>query len=164
MPLVGTRGSRIAAIRFGLAGLLAAVIFSGCSTSAATIPAATATPAPTTNQLQPPAAPTSLSEWADFSDPLVPAYFKWTAPAGPIDGYYLWVVGGAYVDASGNAVAPPAAICGPNPGWETLPASATTYEIPGIEADPPVTYICAFNEAGTSPTVKFPITGGPATE
>jgi hypothetical protein len=153
MPLVGTRGSRNAAIRVGLAGLVAAIALSGCTTSAAS-----------PIELQPPAAPTGLSEWADFSDPLVPAYFKWTAPAGPINGYYLYVVAGAYVDASGNAVAPPAVVCGPNPGWETLPASATTYEINGIEADAPVTYICAFNEAGTSPTVRFPITEDPTAE
>jgi hypothetical protein len=103
--------------------------------------------------LQPPAAPTELAEWIVFSGTsgAAPVYYKWTAPAGPISGYYLWMVR-TYEESS-----PPPAVCGANPGWKTLPASATTYNIPNVEADAPTTYICAFNNAGMSPVVKFPV-------
>lgn len=169
---VGARGGRIAAIRVGLAGLLAAIAFSGCTTSAATIPPASATPAPTPTalqpspigsgpasttpapqptQLQPPAVPTDLNEWIiPTGDGVVAAQFFWGRPPGEISGYYFWKKG-VYTS---EETAPPA-ICGPT--WQVLPASATTYEMTSIQA-PPEVYICAFNGAGTSPTVRFPIT------
>jgi len=156
-------GSFSAAVGVGLAGLLAAVAIAGCSAST-TSPGAGATPSPRPasptptsepTKLQPPAAPTELSEWmVDSEDQTsAAANFKWTPPPGPIGGYYFWVVG-VYVDADGNAVSPPPAICGPS--WETIPASATTHQIDSVESDPEA-YICAFNAAGTSPTVQFPM-------
>lgn len=146
------------ASRVASAGLLlAAIAFTGCnsatgSSQPSAVPAS-ATTLGSTAALQPPAAPTGLAEWIVLSDTsgAVPAYYKWTAPAGPISGYYLWIVG-TYVDGT-----PPPAVCGPNPGWETLPASATTYNLSSVEADAPPTYICAFNSAGMSPVVKFPV-------
>jgi hypothetical protein len=154
-----------------LAGLVAAIAFSGCTTSAATSPPATptpaptatelqpspvesqpatATPAPTPTQLQPPAAPTDLNEWIiPSAGGDVAAEFFWGRPPGEISGYYLWKKG-VYADMT-----PPPAICGPT--WQVLPASATTYEMSIVQA-PPEVYICAFNQAGTSPTVRFPIT------
>lgn len=175
LPALARNGSRRAlpfAIGVGLASLLVAVALAGCSSSAtspgATSPGATSTsspqlasPTPTaeSTQLQPPAAPTELSEWIVISDtdPAVPAYFKWTAAAGPISGYYFWIEG-TYVDESGNPVTPPPAICGPS--WETLPASPTTLRIDSVESEPQA-YICAFNAAGTSPTVLFPVVSAP---
>jgi hypothetical protein len=154
----------LSAIRVGLAGLLAAIAFVGCSTAAATpgptsaassqpsAQSATATTPGSTVALQPPAAPTGLAEWIVINNSWnsVPAYYKWTAPAGPISGYYLWILG-TFVEGT-----PPAAVCG-DPGWLKLPASATTYNMAGVQADAPKTYICAFNDAGMSPVVKFPV-------
>jgi hypothetical protein len=156
------------AIRVALAGLLAATAFTGCTTSAASsqpasatsaptpteVQPATATPVPTPTRLQPPAAPTNLNEWivpiSEADGVRVAAQFFWTPPSGQIDGYYFWKKG-IYTEEE----TPPPAICGPT--WQVLPASATTYEMPSVQS-PPEAYICAFNDAGTSPTVRFPIT------
>ena len=92
------------------------------------------------------AAPTELHEWVDESSDPVPAHFAWTPPSGTIGGYYFWKKG-VYV-----GMTPPPAICGPT--WEKLPATAKTYTIDAVQAEPDA-YICAFNAAGTSPTVHF---------
>ena len=97
-------------------------------------------------KVQPPAAPTGLHEWVDESKDPVPAHFAWTAPSGPISGYYFWVKG-VYADMT-----PPPAICGPS--WDKIPAYATSYTIDVVQAQPDA-YICAYNAAGTSPTVHF---------
>ena len=76
----------------------------------------------------------------------MPAHFAWTPPSGPISGYYFWKKG-VYV-----GMTPPPAICGPN--WEKIPATSTTYTIDSVQAEQDA-YICAFNDAGTSPTVHF---------
>jgi hypothetical protein len=166
--MAGLRRPLPLAIRVASAGLLAAIAFTGCNSAtgssqpAAATPtptqpqAATATPAPTPTAaaLQPPAAPTGLNEWivpiSDADGTRVAAQFFWTPPSGQISGYYFWKKGN-YTD---EETAPPA-ICGPT--WQVLSASATKYEIPSVQS-PPEAYICAFNDAGTSPTVRFPIT------
>jgi hypothetical protein len=107
---------------------------------------ATPTEASTKAVVKPPAAPTGLHEWVDESSDPVPAHFAWTPPSGPISGYYFWKKG-FYADMT-----PPPAICGPS--WDKIPATATTYTIDAVEAQPDA-YICAFNDAGTSPTVHF---------
>jgi hypothetical protein len=101
---------------------------------------------PTKAALKPPAEPTELHEWVDESSDPVPAHFAWTPPSGTIGGYYFWKKG-VYV-----GMTPPPAICGPT--WEKLPATAKTYTIDAVQAEPDA-YICAFNAAGTSPTVHF---------
>ncbi|MGD0122369.1 MAG: hypothetical protein ABSC46_07405 [Candidatus Limnocylindrales bacterium] len=168
VPIERHRGPVQLAVRIALAGLLTAVAFAGCSaggvtsgtapgvnSTALTPPGVTsasnpdldaATPTQGPAKLQPPAAPTGLHEWVDESSDPVPAYFEWTAPPGPISGYYIWKKG-VYVDT------PPPAICGPT--WTKLPASATTLTMESVESEPSE-YICAFNDAGTSPTVQFP--------
>jgi hypothetical protein len=133
-------------------GLLAAGVMSGCASGAASPQPGSPAQSPTT--LQVPAAPTNLKEWtvafADESGEA--AHFSWTPPPGKVNGYYFWTEGN-YVDIEGNAVTPPPAICGPT--WEVIPASATTYEMESVQSAPEA-YICAFNDAGTSPTVQFP--------
>jgi hypothetical protein len=128
------RGQMPSLIRLCLAGLMSALALAACTTTGAT------------PQLKPPAAPTGLHEWVDQSSDPVPAHFAWTPPSGPIDGYYFWIKG-TYADMT-----PPPAICGPS--WDKLPATATTYTIDSVETEPNA-YICAFNAAGTSPTVHF---------
>jgi hypothetical protein len=148
-------GTLPSSIRLCLAGLVSALALSACTTAGATSSSnATASPAhnaatPTeaSTGVQPPAAPTGLHEWVDESSDPVPAHFAWTAPSGPIDGYYFWKKG-VYVDMT-----PPPTICGPT--WVKLPAAATTYTLDAVQAEPDA-YICAFNAAGTSPTVQFP--------
>jgi hypothetical protein len=141
-------------IRLCLAGLMSALALAACTTAGATPGDGTtasaglnvATPTEASAGVKPPAAPTGLHEWVDESSDPVPAHFAWTPPSGPIGGYYFWKKG-VYV-----GMTPPPAICGPS--WEKLPATATTYTINSVEAQPDA-YICAFNAAGTSPTVHF---------
>ena len=152
------RGPTPSSIRLCLAGLMSALALAACTTAGATsgdgttasagLNVATPTEAstPTKAVVKPPAAPTGLHEWVDESSDPVPAHFAWTPPSGPISGYYFWKKG-VYV----GMTAPPA-ICGPS--WQKLPATATTYTIDSVEAEPDA-YICAFNAAGTSPTVHF---------
>ena len=155
-------------LRVGTVGLIALLTLSGCTTAsnwpgasptpvsptAATSPGqvqspAAATTATTPAQVQPPAAPTALHEWVDeTSSRSVPAYFEWTPPTGTISGYYFWIKG-AYT----SDVTPPPSVCGPK--WEKLPASATTLMMESVQAEPNA-FICAYNDAGTSPTVEFP--------
>jgi hypothetical protein len=150
-----------ASIRLCLAGLMSALAVAACATAGATpdvikasaapnvatpTNAATPTEASTKAGVKPPAAPTGLHEWVDESKDAVPAYFAWTAPSGPISGYYFWIKG-VYVDMT-----PPPAVCGPS--WDKIPANATTYTIAEVQAQPDA-YICAYNAAGTSPTVHF---------
>ena len=141
-------------IRFCLAGLMSALALAACTSTGATPGDGTtasaglnvATPTEASTGAQPPAAPTGLHEWVDESSDPVPAHFAWTPPSGPISGYYFWKKG-VYV-----GMTPPPAICGPS--WDKIPATATTYTIASVEAQPDA-YICAFNDAGTSPTVHF---------
>jgi hypothetical protein len=141
-------------IRLCLAGLMSALALAACTTAGATPGGGTtasaglkvATPTAASTKAMAPAAPTGLHEWVDESSDPVPAHFAWTAPSGPISGYYFWKKG-VYV----GMTAPPA-ICGPS--WDKLPANATTYTINAVQAQPDA-YICAFNDAGTSPTVHF---------
>ena len=132
--------------------LLAAAVLAGCSSESWNWnwgrEGKTDTPAnkPVT-KAKPPAAPTGLHEWVDESKDPVPAHFAWTPPSGPISGYYFWIKG-VYV-----GITPPPAICGPS--WDKLPATSSTYTIDEVQAQPDA-YICAFNAAGTSPTVQFP--------
>jgi hypothetical protein len=156
------------AIRAALAGLLVAASIAGCSGSgsgsdssatssassgASASPAATSSApvtsaAPTGTQLQPPAAPTDLNEWAvPFVDGTgASEEFSWTAPDGTISGYYF-STSATYANGT-----PPPAKCGPS--WQVIPASADTFEIASVATDPEA-FICAFNAAGTSATVKF---------
>ena len=158
-----------------LAGLLTAASLAACSKSGATPASTTAgqptsagqqsieatltgqqEPASTPTQapLQPPAAPTNLIQMMaqNPDDPgAVEADYSWTPPPGPIDGYYF-LVQGNYADAT------PRLTCGPD--WQRLSASATAYQIASVQSEGP-TYICAFNAAGTSPTVEFEIRYGP---
>lgn len=122
----------------------------------ATTPAApTATPAPT---LAPPAAPTNAVQLmalntTDAPDPGdVEGDYSWTAPAGQVDGYYFFIMG-TYV-----GVPAPSTTC--DSSWQKLPGNAATHREAVMEAAHP-SYICAFNAAGTSPTVKFQIKFGP---
>ena len=152
------RGPMPSSIRLCLAGLVSALALAACTTAGATPGDGTtasaslnlATPTevstPTQTSVKPPAAPTGLHEWVNESSNPVPAHFAWTPPSGPISGYYFWKKG-VYV----GMTAPPA-ICGPT--WDKLPANATTYTIDAVQAEPDA-YICAFNAAGTSPTVHF---------
>ena len=147
------RGSMPSWIRLCLTGLVSALALAACATAGATpvvIKASAglneATPTEAKVVVTPPAAPTGLHEWVDESKDPVPAYFAWTAPSGPISGYYFWVKG-VYV-----GMTPPPAICGPK--WDKIPANATTYTIDVVQAQPDA-YICAYNAAGTSPTVHF---------
>jgi hypothetical protein len=142
-------------IRLCLVSLISALALAACTTAGATpvvikasagLDVATPTEASTKADVKPPAAPTGLHEWVDESKNPVPAYFAWTAPSGPIGGYYFWVKG-VYVDMT-----PPPAVCGPS--WDKIPANATTYTIDEVQAQPDA-YICAYNAAGTSPTVHF---------
>ena len=141
-------------IRLCLAGLMSALALAACTTAGATPGDGStasagrnvATPTEASTALKPPAAPTELHEWVDESSDPVPAHFAWTPPSGPISGYYFWKKG-FYADMT-----PPPAICGPS--WDKIPATATTYTIDAVEAQPDA-YICAFNDAGTSPTVHF---------
>ena len=161
------RGPMPLSIRLCLAGLVAALALAACSTAGTTpgdgttasagrnvatstasagLNLATPTEASTKAGVKPPAAPTGLHEWVEESKVPVPAHFAWTPPSGPISGYYFWTKG-VYV----GMTAPPA-ICGPS--WDKLPATAATYTIAEVQANPDA-YICAFNAAGTSPTVHF---------
>ena len=148
------RGPMPSSIRLCLACLMSALALAACTSTGATPgDGATAsaglnvaTPAEASTGAQPPAAPTGLHEWVDESKDPVPAHFAWTPPSGPISGYYFWTKG-VYV-----GMTPPPAICGPT--WKKLPATAKTYTIAEVQADPDA-YICAFNAAGTSPTVHF---------
>ena len=150
-------------IRLCLACLMSALALAACTTAEATpgdattasaglnvaTPTEASTPTPTgikPTGIKPPAAPTGLHEWVDESKVPVPAHFAWTPPSGPISGYYFWTKG-VYV-----GMTPPPAICGPT--WKKLPATSKTYTIAEVQADPDA-YICAFNAAGTSPTVHF---------
>jgi hypothetical protein len=45
-----------------------------------------------------------------------------------------------------------------DPSWTKVAASARTYNIPAVE-EPPSVFLCAFNDAGLSPLVKFPAPG-----
>jgi len=148
------RGPMPSSIRLCLAGLMSALAVAACTTAGATPSDGTtasaglnvATSTQSSPGVKPPAAPTGLHEWVDESSDPVPAHFAWTAPSGPIGGYYFWTKG-VYV----GMTAPPA-ICGPS--WQKLPANATTYTIDTVQAQPDA-YICSFNDAGTSPTVHF---------
>jgi hypothetical protein len=146
----GSRGSSLPfAVRLGLTGLLAALAFAGCTTSGSSS-GNTSASSSTAASLQPPAAPTKLVETIVPAPDAAGGYgadFSWAPPSGPISGYYFWTVL-VYADP----VTPPPLICGPK--WETIPASATTHEMPNISSVPE-SYICAFNDAGTSPMVKF---------
>ena len=156
-------------IRLCLAGLMSALALASCASAGVTpgdgttasaglnvatptasaglnVATPTPTPTPTKAKVKPPAAPTGLHEWVDESSDPVPAHFAWTPPSGPISGYYFWTKG-VYV-----GMTPPPAICGPS--WDKLPATSTTYTIAEVQAQPDA-YICAFNAAGTSPTVHF---------
>ena len=151
------RGPMPSSIRLCLAGLMSALALAACSTAGATpgdattasagLNVATSTKASTPTKVKPPAAPTGLHEWVDESSDPVLDHFAWTAPSGPISGYYFWTTATVYV-----GMTPPPAICGPS--WDKLPATATTYTIDEVQAQPNA-YICAFNDAGTSPTVHF---------
>ena len=151
------------AILVAVVGLIAALAFAGCTTAGASPAGASTTGNATSNpaltgtltdastapqgELQPPAAPTGLHEWVDETSSDVPAYFVWTPPSGPIGGYYFYIKG-----AWAGDITPPPAICGPT--WEKLPGSATKHTIQTVSSQPE-TYICAYNDAGTSPTVRF---------
>jgi hypothetical protein len=149
------------AARVLIASLLVSAAVAGCSTagssatssappasSAATSSTTATSAAPTATQLRPPAAPTDLNEWAvPFVDGTgASEEFSWTAPNGTISGYYF-STSGPYANGT-----PPPAKCGPT--WQVIPAAADTYELASVETDPEA-YICAFNDAGTSATVKF---------
>lgn len=156
------------AIRAAIAGLLlAAAMVAGCSpassgtataassasnqaVSSASNPAVSpaVSSATTPAQLRLPAAPTDLNQWAvPFVDGTgASEEFSWTAPGGTIAGYYF-ATAGTYTTGT-----PPPATCGP--GWQILQASAVTFELASVDTDPEA-YICAFNDAGTSPTVVF---------
>jgi hypothetical protein len=133
-----------------LAVLIVAAV-AGCS--------ATSTPSP--SALQPPQAPTHAIQMMvamptddpdydpDYPDAIA-AEYSWTPPPGPIDGYYFFVMG-TYLGEK------PSTTC--DASWRVLPASATSYRDTYVETDNP-TYICAFNAAGTSPTVEFEIGHG----
>jgi hypothetical protein len=133
-----------------MAAALLGTLLAGCTTSEATAP------------LQAPAAPTNAiqmmiavvagdSEFDPNGPEIVAAEYSWTPPAGPIDGYYFYLAQ-VFTDRT------PRTTC--DSSWEKLPASATTHRIPSMQSDTP-SYICAFNAAGTSPTVQFTIAYGP---
>jgi hypothetical protein len=132
--------------------LLTALAVAGCGTSSTPIPTALQAPQAPTNAVQMMVAmPTDDPDYdPDYPDAIA-AEYSWTPPAGPIDGYYFFVMG-TYLDEQ------PSTTC--DASWEVLPASATSHRDTYVEADNP-TYICAFNAAGTSPTVEFEIAYGP---
>jgi hypothetical protein len=144
-------------LRLGL-GLLAIVAISGCGSAATpTGQAPTRAPASAVGTLGAPGAPTGLKETivesADGSS--AAADFSWQPGAGEIDGYYFFVVG-TYVDQNGNGMTLPPEKLKCDATWTKLPAGPTTYELPSVESEPQA-YLCAFNSAGTSPTVQFPM-------
>jgi len=160
-PLVRLRGGRMARTAGAtVAALTLAASALGCSmnVNVASPTGSQASSAPTgSGGLRPPAAPTDAQEWIveGGSSGTVPAYFRWTPPSGPISGYYFTV---AVVSAGDASPAP--LVCGPT--WDTLPSGADSYVMPSIQSGPPEAYICAYNDAGTSPTVKFQVVASPA--
>jgi len=147
-------GSVRSALVAGLAALTMAATLSGCIT----ITTGGSTPVPGSQgnnggpsaALRPPAAPTGLTaRYQAASDPDAMYWLdelSWTPPAGPLSGYYVnkYFMPGDWT--------PPTAC---ETSWETLPGTATTYEIAGNAV--PHVYMCAFNAAGMSPVVEFPL-------
>jgi hypothetical protein len=151
----------------GLACLVAAVALAGCTTAGApaadnatlnpgltgATPAGEAAsqgaPADAPSRLAPPAAPIAIEAQLISTGP--DTYraedLSWTPPPGPISGYYLKITQPA-IDYS-----PPPEVC--DSSWTRVSGSAKGYHIQAVET-PPIIFICAFNDAGTSPTVQFP--------
>ena len=132
--------------RLGSVLVLAIVAVAGCGAGGTPTLPATAGP----SVLRAPIAPANLRETivesADGSS--AAADFSWTAPSGQVDGYYFKTIGEA---ANGTISSTPC-----DASWTRLPATPTAYELPSIESEPDA-YLCAFNSAGTSPTVGFPM-------
>ncbi len=124
-------------------------------------PPRTPKPTPTSTPLRPPAEPTGLSAKSGATIPCPTTmppdsrcwtvHLSWTPPPGPLEGYWLWAVGGAIAVTGGGGKPVP---CHPGFG-ERLPASARTYT--AFDSDPGAAtyFICAFNAAGPSLAAQF---------
>jgi hypothetical protein len=130
------------------------------------------TPTPTPTPLKPPAAPTGLldkitSAAACPSGPYaggqcIPNRWTWKRPAGPVSGYALWVViGGSCVLGPGCPAPQPPCPPPSASGFVKLPASATSFAALWPMGEYQDSSICAFNAAGGSRWVTFPLVGNP---